>query len=158
MKLREIVVEEAILPALAASTRDDAIREMIDSLVESRVVDAAHRDEFVKAIIDREDRSTTGLGHGVAIPHVKHKSVRSLRVGVAVSQGGVDFKALDKKPVHSIFLLLSPSDRPDEHIDAMQLIFRNLNDATFRAFLRQARTVEEVLTLLTEADEKQLGR
>lgn len=157
MKLREIVVEEAVLPALAATARDDAVREMIDALVKARVISASMRDEFVKAIIDREDRSTTGLGHGVAIPHVKHKSVKQLRVAIAVSHGGVDFRALDKKPVHSIFLLLSPADRPDEHIDAMQLIFRNLNDATFRAFLRQARTAEEVLTLLVEADEKQLG-
>ena len=73
---------------------------------------------------------------------------------VAVSQKGVEFNALDRQPVYSLFLLLSPEDRPEEHLEAMNAIFGNLTNETFRRFLRQATTVEHVLTLLEETDAK----
>lgn len=156
MKLREIVVEQAILPTLSANTRDEAIETIIDALVEAGSIDKSQRDEFTKAVITREERASTGLGHGVAVPHVKHSAVTDLRVAVAVCHQGVDFNSLDKQPVYSIFLLLSPEDRPEDHLDAMQMIVANLGHQTFRNFLRQAKSVEDVLTLLAEADDKQL--
>ena len=67
---------------------------------------------------------------------------------------GVEFNALDKQPVYSIFLLLSPEERPEDHLDAMEAIFGNLSHETFRRFLRQANTKDDVLTLLAEADAK----
>ena len=73
-------------------------------------------------------------------------------IALASSRTGVDFNALDKQPVYSILLLLSPEDQPEEHLDAMEAIFGNLSLDTFRRFLRQATTVEEVVALLEEAD------
>lgn len=64
---------------------------------------------------------------------------------------------LDKQPVYSVFLLLSPEDQPEDHLHAMEVIFKNLSKDTFRRFLRQATSAEEVRTLLVEADEQQLG-
>jgi mannitol/fructose-specific phosphotransferase system IIA component (Ntr-type) len=64
----------------------------------------------------------------------------------------VDFSALDKQPVYSVFLLLSPEDRPEDHLQAMEAIFKNLSKDTFRRFLRQAQTEKDVRTLLEEAD------
>ena len=75
-----------------------------------------------------------------------------LTVAIGISEAGVDFNALDKQPVHSIFLLISPEERPEEHIDAMEAIFGNLSKDQFRRFLRQAGDVEEIITLLEEAD------
>ena len=75
-------------------------------------------------------------------------------VAIGISPSGVEFNALDKQPVYSIFLLLSPEDKPEEHLDAMEAIFGNLSHETFRRFLRQAETVDDVLTLLQEADAK----
>jgi mannitol/fructose-specific phosphotransferase system IIA component (Ntr-type) len=157
-KLRDIVVKKAILPKLSSTKRDDAIRELVDSLVASGAVAQDLRDTFVKAIIARENRGSTGFGHGVAVPHAKSASVRQLVVAVGLSRTGVDFNALDKQPVHSIFLLLSPEDRPEEHIDAMEAIFGNLSRDQFRRFLLQANTVEDVVTLLEEADAKTATR
>jgi mannitol/fructose-specific phosphotransferase system IIA component (Ntr-type) len=154
MKLMDIVVKEAILPDLAATGRDQAITEMIDALVAAGAMKASLRDEFLKAIIKREMRGSTGFGHGVAVPHVKHAAVKGMAVGVAISQAGVDFNALDSRPVHSIFLLLSPEDRPEDHLEAMNAIFGNLSKETFRRFLLQASTREEVLALLEETDAK----
>lgn len=154
MKLLDIVIKDAILPDLKATQRDDAVREIVDSLVEANALSPELRDEFVKSIIKRENRGSTGFGHGVAVPHVKHSSITEMAVAVAVSQKGVEFNALDKQPVYSIFLLLSPEDKPEEHLDAMEAIFGSLSQETFRRFLRQATSVKDILTLLEETDAK----
>ena len=152
MKLLDIVVKKAIIPTLVATSRDAAIAEIIDSIVEAGALSPKLRDEFVKAVVKRENRGSTGFGHGVAVPHVKHAAISKMAVAVAVSPGGVDFNALDRRPVYSILLLLSPEDQPEEHLDAMEAIFGNLSQETFRRFLRQAGTAKEILTLLAEAD------
>ena len=154
MKLTEMVVEEAILPDLQADDRDAAISELMDALVAGGAVKPEQRDEFCKAIIKRERRGSTGFGHGVAVPHVKHSDIDRMVITVGVSHEGIDFNALDNQPVYSIFLLLSPEDRPEDHLDAMEAIFGNLSQETFRRFLRQATTTKDVLTLLEEADAK----
>jgi mannitol/fructose-specific phosphotransferase system IIA component (Ntr-type) len=154
MRLSEIVVRDAIIPDLAATERDAAIAQIVDTLVAAGALSRELKDEFVKAIIKREKRGSTGFGHGVAVPHVKHPAISRMAVAVAVSRTGIDFNALDKQPVYSIFLLLSPEDKPEDHLDAMEVIFGNLSQDTFRRFLKQARSVDDVLTLLEEADVK----
>lgn len=152
MKLLDIVVKDAIIPQLAATQRDDAITEIVDRLVSAGALSQELRDEFIKAVIKREKRGSTGFGHGVAVPHVKHSAINEMAVAIAISPSGVEFNALDKQPVYCIFLLLSPEDKPEDHLDAMEAIFGNLSQETFRRFLRQATTVEDVLTLLEETD------
>ena len=154
MKLQEIVIREAILPTLAATDRDEAIAEIVDALVSTGAVSPELRDEFIKAIIKREKRGSTGFGHGVAVPHVKHPAINKMVVAIGISAAGVEFNALDRQPVYSIFLLLSPEDKPEDHLDAMEAIFGNLSQETFRRFLRQDKDVEDVVTLLEEADTK----
>lgn len=158
MRLRDIVVEKAILPQLAATTRDAAIEEMIDALVEAGALTQELRDEFVKSIIKREKRGSTGFGHGVAVPHVKHPAINKMAISVAISHEGVEFNALDKQPVYSVFLLLSPEDKPEDHLDAMEAIFGSLSQETFRRFLRQATSVDDVMTLLEETDARAATR
>ena len=158
MKLRDIVVEKAVIPTMTATKREDAISELLDALVEAGAVSPDHRDDFRKAILARERKGSTGFGHGVAVPHVKSTNLDDLKVAVGISVEGIDFNALDKQPVHSIFLLLSPEDRPEDHIDAMTAIFGNLSKDQFRRFLRQASSTEEILTLLEEADSGQAVR
>jgi PTS system fructose-specific IIA component/PTS system nitrogen regulatory IIA component len=152
MKLLDIVVEDAIITDLQATERNEAIAEIIDTMVKAKAVSKKHRDEFIDAIIKREERGSTGFGHGVAVPHVKHEAIKKMAVAISISHKGVEFNALDRQPVYSIFLLLSPEDRPEDHLDAMEAIFGSLSQETFRRFLRQARNVDDVLTLLEETD------
>lgn len=152
MKLLDIVVPNAIIPDLASTERDAAIAEIVKALVDAGALSPELQDEFVKAIVKREKRGSTGFGHGVAVPHVKHPAISKMAVAVGVSRNGIEFNALDKQPVYSIFLLLSPEDKPEDHLDAMEAIFGNLSQETFRRFLRQASSVEDVMTLLEEAD------
>lgn len=158
MKLLDIVNPDAIITGLTSAQRNEAIEEIVDALVAAGEVSPELRDEFLAEIIKRENRGSTGFGHGVAVPHVKHTAITKMVVAVATSETGVEFNALDKQPVYSIFLLLSPADRPEDHLDAMEVIFGNLSQETFRRFLRQARQVSDVSTLLEEADARAAAR
>ena len=156
MKLGDIVEPKAVVPQLEATERDAVITELVDALVNSGAVDSSLRDELIELVIDRENHGSTGFGTGVAVPHVKHDKITNIAAAVGVSASGVDFNALDKGMVYSIFLLASPKDKPDEHLQAMENIFRNLQNDTFRRFLRQASTVDDVTELIQEADTQQL--
>ncbi len=157
MKLTEIVVQKAISPTLNVRTRDEVIGALMDLLVEAGEVATDDRDDFVKAVIKRDNRGSTGFGNGVAVPHLKQASVKKVVVAIASVSEGIDFNALDGNPVYSIFLLLSPEDQPELHLEAMEAVFGSLSQETFRRFLRQATTVKEIVTLLKDADSRQLS-
>ncbi|MFA9477235.1 PTS sugar transporter subunit IIA [Phycisphaerales bacterium AB-hyl4] len=156
MKWHDFLVTDAIIADLKATDRDDAIIEMIDALIANGAAPADLRDDLIQQIVEREKHGSTGFGKGVAVPHVKHERIEKMAAGIGVSQKGVDFNALDKAPVYSIVLLLSPKDKPDEHLQAMENIFSNLQKDTFRRFLRQSTTREEIEDLIQEADAQQL--
>jgi mannitol/fructose-specific phosphotransferase system IIA component (Ntr-type) len=157
MKLSQIISDGAIVPRLASRDRDEVVNELVDALIAAGSAPESLRQELISRVLERERRGSTGFGRGVAVPHVKHKAVTRMAAAVGLSQAGVDFNALDKQPVYSIFLLLSPEDRPEDHLQAMEVIFKNLSKETFRRFLRQATTAEEVRTLLEEADAQQFA-
>lgn len=157
MRMMQLVADGAIIPKLVSTQRDEVIAELVDALISAGSAAAKLRDELVKSVLERERRGSTGFGRGVAVPHVKHRSVKSMAAAIGLSDRGVEFNALDKQPVFSVFLLLSPEDRPEEHLQAMEVIFKNLSKDTFRRFLRQATTVDEVRTLLEEADNQLLA-
>jgi len=157
MKLGDIVKTEALVPQLSATERDEVIAELLDALIASEAVSSDLRDELMAKILERENRGSTGFGKGVAVPHVKHDQITEMVATIGVSANGVDFNALDKAPVYSVVLLLSPMDKPDEHLQAMENIFRNLQNDTFRRFLRQATTSDDIAELINEADNHQLA-
>jgi PTS system fructose-specific IIA component/PTS system nitrogen regulatory IIA component len=125
--------------------------------VDAGRIKAGEWEGIVQAVLNREELGTTGIGRGVAIPHSKHPSVEQLVGTVAVSRGGVDFASLDGEKVHVFVLLVSPSDRPGDHLRALENTARKLQNDTFCRFLKQARTAEEIRQLLDEADSNQFG-
>ena len=152
MKLREFIVPEAIVPSLAASDRDGVLRELVAALADAGALPQAAIDEVVASLVKREQNGSTGFGKGVAVPHVKHAKVTKMSGTIGRSSGGIDFAALDHQPVYSIFLLLSPDNQPQQHLQAMNIVFSNLQKDMFRRFLRQAATREAITDLLDEAD------
>ena len=156
MKLSSLVAEGAIVAQLVSKERDEVIRELIDALIAAGAAEPSLRDELVRAVLDRERKGSTGFGKGVAVPHVKHPAVPGMAAAIGLSPGGVDFNALDKQPVYSVFLLLSPENKPEDHLQAMEVIFKNLSKDTFRRFLRQSGSVADVRTLLEDADNQQI--
>jgi len=152
MKLREFIVPEAVVPQLTATDRDGALRELVQSLSSAGALPAEAVEEVVAALLKREQNGSTGFGKGVAVPHVKHPLVKKIAGTVGRTSGGLDFAALDHQPVFTIFLLLSPDNQPQQHLEAMHIVFSNLQKDTFRRFLRQSTTREAILDLLEEAD------
>jgi mannitol/fructose-specific phosphotransferase system IIA component (Ntr-type) len=153
MKLREFIVTEAIQPELKATDRDGAIRELVTALAGAGALAEDAVDEVVAALVKREQNGSTGFGKGVAVPHVKHPKVKKMAGTLGRSVNGIDFAALDHQPVYSIVLLLSPENQPQQHLQAMNIIFSNLQKDMFRRFLRGSATREAIVDLLDEADQ-----
>lgn len=152
MKFSDFVVVDAIRSDVEATTKEAVIREMASALVDAGRIKATDLDGIVRAIMKREDLGSTGIGRGVAVPHTKHPGVGKLVGTVAVSHEGIDFDSLDGDPVQLIFLLVSPPDRPGDHLRALENISRQLRDDAFCRELKAARAPGEIQQLLEAAD------
>jgi mannitol/fructose-specific phosphotransferase system IIA component (Ntr-type) len=153
MKLLDIVCLDAIVPQLESTERDMVIYELLEALRQNKKLAKIDTKLLAKAVIKRENEASTGIGKGVAVPHVKHEAISEPIAVIGCSSEGIDFASLDKQPVYSVFLLLSPVDKPDKHLQAMETIFRNLQKDDFRRFLRQVRSREDVVEAIKDADE-----
>ena len=153
MKFADFVCFKATVPELQAPDRDRAIAEIVSSLEKAGKLGKGKCKEITRAVIKREKEASTGMGKGVAVPHVKHKLVKDVIAAIGLSSAGIDFSALDKQPVYSVILLISPADEPDKHLQAMENVFRHLQQEKFRKFLRQCRSPAQIEDLLREADE-----
>jgi mannitol/fructose-specific phosphotransferase system IIA component (Ntr-type) len=153
MKFKDFVCFEATITELQAADRDGVIVELVSSLDKAGRLGKGKCEEIIKEVIKREKEASTGLGKGVAVPHVKHKAVKEVVAAIGQRSNGIHFFALDKQPVFSVILLISPVDDPDRHLQAMECIFKHLQQERFRKFLRQCRSVEQIEDLLNEADE-----
>lgn len=157
MKFVDFICRDAIQTSLEVDTKEDVIRAMAQSLLAAGKAPVDHFDSIVEAILKREELGSTGIGRGVAVPHTKHPSVNELVGAIAVSEEGVDFDSLDGEKVHLLFLLISPPDRPGDHLRALENISRQLRDETFCRFLKQSSSPDDVWQLLEEADNNQFA-
>src|SRR5216117_4122822 len=148
MRMSDFVVRDAIVPELSATSKEGVIREMVESLRTAGYFKGGEPDDIVRAILKRELLGSTGIGRGVAIPHTKHASVDRLIGTVGISRGGVVFESLDGEPVHVFVMLISPQERPGDHLRALENVSRCLRDDNFVRSLRQATTKEAIWDLL----------
>jgi PTS system fructose-specific IIA component/PTS system nitrogen regulatory IIA component len=152
MRITDFIIREAMLPVVAARTKEAVIRELVASLKKSGQVIAADEENIVKAILRREQLGSTGIGRGVAIPHAKHESVGKLIGTVAIAPEGIPFDSLDNEPVYILVMLLYAPERPGEHLRALEAVSRLLRDEKFCQSLRQAKTQDEMWRVLSEAN------
>lgn len=153
MRMSDFVVREAISPDLHANSKEGVIREMVENLRAAGYFKSGEPEDIVKAILKRELLGSTGIGRGVAIPHTKHMSVDRLIGTVAVSHNGVPFESLDGEPVHVFVMLVSPQDRPGDHLRALENVSRCLRDDSFVRSLRQSTSRESIWGLLDDQDQ-----
>ncbi len=151
MRMSDFVVREAIQPELTATTKEGVIREMVESLRAAGYLKGGEPEDIVKAILKREQLGSTGIGRGVAIPHTKHNSVDRLIGTVAVSTPGVKFESVDGEPVNVLVLLVSPQDKPGDHLRALENVARSMREDGFVRSLRSAGSREAIWALLNEA-------
>ncbi len=152
MKFSDFIAPQAIQAVLSSTSKETVVGELVDALVASGNVKASDREDIIRAIMKREELGSTGIGRGIAVPHTKHAGVDRLVGTVGVSPEGIEFDSLDGQKAQLFFLLVSPPDRPGDHLRALENISRQLRDDTFCRFLKQSKTKEDILQLLEEAD------
>ncbi|MEX0939314.1 MAG: PTS sugar transporter subunit IIA [Pirellulales bacterium] len=157
MKFADFVCSPAIKAEIEAIDKEGVIRELTASLLEAGTIAGDEYESIVKAILKREELGSTGIGRGIAVPHTKHPSVNQLVGTVGVSSEGVDFSSLDGERVQLFFLLISPPDRPGDHLRALENISRQLRNDSFCRFLKQSKSADDIAQLLEEADNNHFG-
>lgn len=154
MKFSEFICFDATVPQVQACDRDGVIAEIVNAIDKAGHLKKGNCKKVIKAIIERENEASTGMGKGIAIPHVKHSAVTNIVAAIGQCQAGIDFSALDKEPVYSVLLLISPANDPDKHLQAMETIFTHLQKEKFRKWLKQAETTKQIKDLLKDTDEE----
>lgn len=142
---------ETILTDLQATDKKGVLEEL--TLPVAKITGADHK-ELVRVLIEREHLGSTGIGGGIGIPHGKLKALSQLILGVGLSRKGVNFDAIDKKPTHIFFLLLTPDDSAGVHLQLLAQISKLLKDEAFKNRLMEAAESQEVLRIIQEVDEE----
>lgn len=150
MSLAEEIPLTRIKIGIEAKTKPEIIRELVQVLADEGVIRDV--DGAVEEFLEREAKGSTGIGNGIAIPHVRSSQVDRLEYVFANSREGVDFQSLDGEPVHIIVMMMAPKSSHGTHIKALATISRILNDQTVRLRLANAETPEEVQQILAERE------
>lgn len=147
MNLKKLLSEDTIIFNLKGITKEAIIEEMIDLLmVRGRIKD---RDAALRAVLEREQKMSTGMQHGIAIPHGKTDSVDKLVTAMALKKEGVDFGSMDGKPSTIFIMTISSVSRTGPHIQFLSEISQILNDPEKRERILQAQSTSEVMDVLT---------
>ena len=152
MKISELVGEELIIDELKSKTKLEVLDEFSSLLYENEKI--GDREGLARVLAARESLGSTGIGDGVAIPHGKLNSIPETIVAFGRSRRGVDYQSLDAKPVFLFFLLVTPVDRPGDHLKTLARISRILKNPALRADLKQAPHRQDIQRLIFEEDGK----
>lgn len=152
MRLGDFVLEESIIGELRANTKQEALVELVQSLVDAGTLDPAAKESVIEALMRREEIGSTGIGHAVAIPHAKHPAVRRLLGAYGHSAKGINYSSLDGQPVKSIFLILWPDGVIGPHLEAIAQVSRVLKTNSFLDRLKAISDKREIVSLFAEVD------
>jgi len=150
MRLTEILQPDCIKVPLQATEKKDAIFELVDLMAERDVVD--NPDTVKTAVWERESTRTTGIGHGLAIPHGKCDCKTGLSMAIGKPEKPIEFKSIDGRPVSVIILLISAADQTGPHIQALATISRMMTNDRFRDAIRDAPDAETVYKLIEDQE------
>ncbi len=152
MEIKDLLKKDLMIMDLKANTKMEAIDEMIARLKEKNIVSDA--DVFKDLILKREERSSTGLGEGIAMPHAKTSVVNSPSDLFARSNKGVDYDALDGEPVHIFFMIAASEGAHDLHIETLAKLSKMLLNDDFTKGLLTCGSPDEVYALVDKYSEK----
>lgn len=152
MKIQDLLNKKVMLLDLQATTKEAAIDEMINSLVENGVV--TDFDVFKAGIMGREAQTSTGLGDGIAMPHSKNAAVKEATVLFAKSNKGVDYESLDGQPTDLFFMIAAPEGANDTHLAALAELSKYLMQDGFADRLRKVTSPDEVIAAFNTGEEE----
>ena len=152
MKITDFLNIKGIKLDLESTEKEGVLQELVDILAE--VKDIGDKKSILRALIERENLGSTGIGQGIAIPHGKTEKVDGLVAVLGVSRKGVNFEALDGEPVYILFLLVAPKDTAGPHLKALAQISRLLRDTYFCELLRRCKTPKDVFDLISKEENR----
>ena len=147
-RISELLTNDLIDMELTSHDKEGVLEEMANMVFKAKKV--SDRDAFLKALKNREDLESTGIGKGLAIPHARTDTVDGLVMAFARSKTGVDFQSLDKKPAHLIFLIASPEREKSAYIKVLARMSRLLRKEDFKEQLLKAATPTDVIQLIAK--------
>jgi fructose PTS system EIIBC or EIIC component len=150
MQLVEVLRENLVFLKFEAESKDAAIEKFVETVAAAGVVDNAKM--LREALFEREKLGTTGVGGGIAIPHARTSAVKDLTVAFFRSTKGIDFAAIDGKPVHLMFLLLAPVSSGGPYLKLLANISRLLRSDEFRSALMDAQNPADVMAAIKDHD------
>ncbi len=151
MQINDMFDKDYIIEELKATSKRAVLAEL--SEIFSRDQKGLAPGAMVDVLLEREKLGSTGIGDGIAIPHGKLKGLDRLVISFGRSRQGIDFDAIDGKPVHIFFLLMAPESSTGQHLKALAKISRMLKDPEFRNGLLEAKSAEEIYRKIAEKDE-----
>lgn len=157
MRLGEVLRPAQVVCNLSASGKEEAITLLVDTLVATGALPAQLRPTALKAVLDREKSLSTGMEHGIAIPHGSIDEVDDMICALGISPAGVEFGTLDGKPAHLVILIVIPRKRFSRHVRTLAGIARLLNNASMRDRLKRAATPEEVVRIVNEEERAEIA-
>ena len=150
MRLEDILVEKNIVSELKASEKRDLLDEMVEVIVSFEK--SINRDELLEVLLEREQLGSTGIGHGVAIPHGKISGLKQIIVAFGRSKTGIDFQSMDEKPVYLFFMIIAPENSTAAHLKVLSQISSILKDSAMRKKLTKAGSSKDIYSIIIEAD------
>ncbi len=154
MDFFESFSKEHVCMDLSAVERDEALHEMLDALAEIGLIEKENVEPILLELVRRETLGTTAIGRSMALPHARMEEVSTMTVALGLSRQGIEFHALDVRPVKAVFLVLGPKSDPDGYIDTMKTVSNMTRSEDFRRFLFRADSAEEVSDLIREMSGK----
>ncbi len=151
MELADILTKEQIVTALKATTRWEAIDELVGNLVDTGKIQPEHRDAIIAAVRKRENSMSTGIGFGVGIPHASTDLIPEVIGALGRSQTGVNFEAADNQPVKLVMLFLVPQGQFQKHLHTLANIAKLLHRSELRTALNNALDAESMLAIIKES-------
>ena len=152
MRIVDLIDKNSIKLNLVSTNKLDVVDELVDLVYKSGNLN--NKDEYKKAILAREELSTTAIGEGVAIPHAKNKSVNKASLALGISKEGIDYEAFDDSLSHLFFMIAAPDGANDTHLEVLSRLSTILMDEDFRNELINASSVDELLNLINKKEKE----
>ena len=152
MRITELLKPESIDLNAAPKDKNDTIRQAVALMAKSGNI--SNIEAYTKQVMVREEESTTGVGEGIAIPHGKCDAVTRPGIAAMIIRDGVDYDSLDGEPVNVLFLIAAPNTKDNVHLDVLSKLSVLLMDEDFTAALKAAKTTDEFLKVIDDADKE----
>ena len=150
MKITDLLTKESIDLNVKASNKKDVIEQAVELMEQNGNIN--NKEEYLKLVMKREEEGSTGVGEGIAIPHGKGNVISKPGLVAMVIPDGVDFESLDGKPVKLLFLIAAPDSKDNLHLEVLSRLSALLMSEKFRQDLLNAKSKEEFLKIIDEAD------